>query len=124
MTCPDQPPAPSRDDTATITCPVCQAPFTPAGRRQYCSSACRKTAWRRRHQHRPAPPPVPAARPRRDYTIYECPGCGQRLLGEQRCPDCGIFAARLGTGGSCPHCGEPVTIADLLQEVVTTPANR
>jgi predicted RNA-binding Zn-ribbon protein involved in translation (DUF1610 family) len=124
MTCPDQPPAPSRDDAGTTPCPICQAPFTPAGRQRYCTSACRKTAWRRRHQGPPHPPAIPAARPRRDYTVYECPGCGERLLGEQRCPDCRIFAARLGTGGPCPHCGEPVTITDLLQEVVTTPANR
>ena len=92
MTTPAQ--TPSRDDTATITCPVCQSSFTPA------------------------------ARPRREHTIYECPACGQRLHGEQRCPDCGIFAARIGPGGPCPHCGEPVTITDLLQEVVTTPGNR
>ena len=122
MTTPAQ--TPSRDDTATITCPVCQSSFTPAGRQRYCTTACRKTAWRRRHQNPAASPPVPAARPRREFTIYECPGCGQRLHGEQRCPDCGIFAARLGTGGPCPHCGEPVTITDLLQEVVTTPGNR
>jgi len=123
MTHPDQPPAPSRDDAGTITCPVCQARFTPAGRQRYCTSACRKTPWRRR-QGPAGPDAIPAARPRRDYTVYECPGCSERLLGEQRCPGCGIFAARLGTGGPCPHCGEPVTIADLLQEVVTTPTNR
>ena len=122
MTTPAQ--TPSRDDTATITCPVCQSSFTPAGRQRYCTTACRKTAWRRRHQNPAASPPVPAARPRREFTIYECPGCGQRLLGEQRCPDCGIFARRAGPGGPCPHCGEPVTITDLLQEVVTTPGNR
>jgi hypothetical protein len=115
---------PLRDDAETITCPVCQARFTPAGRQRYCTSACRKTAWRRRHQGPAGPAVVPAARPHRDYTVYECPSCGERLHGEQRCPHCGIFAARLGTGGPCPHCGEPVTITDLLQEVVTTPANR
>jgi hypothetical protein len=115
---------PPRDDAGTITCPICQARFTPAGRQRYCTSACRKTAWRRRHQGPAGPAVVPAARPRRDYTIYECPSCGERLHGQQRCPDCGIFAARLGTGGPCPHCGEPVTITDLLQEVVTTPVNR
>jgi len=117
-------PTPSRDDTATITCPVCQSSFTPAGRQRYCTTACRKTAWRRRHQNPAISPPVLAARPRREFTIYECPDCGQRLHGQQRCPDCGIFAARLGPGGPCPHCGEPVTITDLLQEVVTTPSNR
>jgi hypothetical protein len=72
----------------------------------------------------PAPPAIPPSRPRREFTIYECPDCGQRLFGEQRCPDRGIFATRLGTGEPCPHRGEPVTITDLLQEVVTTPGNR
>ena len=116
--------SPWRDDAGTIPCPVCQAGFTPTGRQQSCSGACRKTAWRRRHQESPAPPAIPAARPRRDHTIYECPGCGQRLHGQQRCEDCGTFARRLGPGGPCPHCGEPVTITDLLQEVVTTPSSR
>jgi len=63
---------PSRDDTATMTCPVCQRRFTPIGRQQYCSDPCRKTAFRRRHQHPPTPITIPAARPKRDYTVYEC----------------------------------------------------
>jgi hypothetical protein len=83
--------SPSRDDTGTMTCPVCQSRFTPAGRQRYCSSVCRKTAWRRR-QDQPLTPVIPAARPRRDHTIYECPECGQRLAGEQRCPDCGDYS--------------------------------
>src|SRR5437899_787471 len=76
-----------------------------------------------RTYYTPAPLAVPAARPRTDHTIYECPDCGQRLLGEQRCPDCATFARRIGPGGPCPHCGEPVAIADLLQEVVTMPGS-
>ena len=115
---------PSRDDPETITCPICQRRFTPTGRQRYCTSACRKTAYRRRHHDPPAPLPVPAARPRRHFTVYECPDCEQRLLGEQRCPDCGIFARRIAIGGPCPHCGEPVALTDLLQEVATMPATR
>jgi hypothetical protein len=114
---------PSRDDATTITCPLCQQPFTPAGRQRYCTDRCRKTAFRRRHQDQPAIV-VPAAQPRREHTIYECPDCGQRLLGEQRCPDCATFARRIGPGGPCPHCDEPVAIADLTQEVATMPATR
>jgi predicted amidophosphoribosyltransferase len=105
---------PSRDDHETPRCPVCQRSFTPAGRQAYCSPRCRKTAFRRRHSGPRAPVIVPAARPRSRYTIYECPGCGQRQAGQQRCDDCGIFGRRIGTGGPCPHCSEPVTISDLL----------
>ena len=106
--------APSRDDTGTTCCPVCQHSFTPAGRQAYCSSRCRKTAYRRRHQDPPAAIAVPHARPRRQHGIYECPGCGGRQAGRQRCDDCGIFGRRIGTGGTCPGCGEPLTISDLL----------
>ena len=37
----------SRNDTAA--CPACGQPFTRAGRRRWCSDACRQAAWRRRH---------------------------------------------------------------------------
>jgi len=32
-----------------LLCPVCWTPFTKIGRRRYCTEACRKTAWKRRH---------------------------------------------------------------------------
>jgi len=104
---------PSRDDAGTISarCPVCGTPFPPAGRRAYCSTACRKRAFRRRHSVAAAA--VPAGTRRREHTVYECPDCGERRLGVQRCPDCGTFGRAAGLGGSCPHCGEPVTVADL-----------
>jgi hypothetical protein len=105
---------PSRNDAVTMArsvCPVCGRPFRPVGRRRFCSDACRQTAWRRRHS---IPlPPVPA-RPGRAAVVYECPACGTRLLGEQRCADCNVFCRRVGPGGSCPHCDEPVAVADLL----------
>jgi hypothetical protein len=120
------PSGPSRDDAETIplgttlVCPVCQRRFTPRGRRRFCSDACHKAAWRRRHQ----PPPaaalvVPPARPRRPITVYACPSCQARYLGEQRCGDCGVFCHRVGLGGTCPHCEEPVAAADLIAEGVT-----
>jgi hypothetical protein len=46
--------------------------------------------------------------------VYECPGCEQRLLDVRRCPDCNLFARKLGPGGACPHCDEPVVVADLI----------
>ena len=108
------PATPPRDDHETTSCPVCQHSFTP-GRQAYCSPRCRKTAFRRRHQDPPATATMPAARSRRDHAIYECPSCGQRQAGQQRCDDCGTFSRRAGTGGPCPHCGDPVLISDLLQ---------
>ncbi|MGH3302844.1 MAG: hypothetical protein ACRDOK_14400 [Streptosporangiaceae bacterium] len=100
-----------------MTCPVCQARFAPAGRQRYCGDRCRKTAFRRRHQDQLIPAGVPAPRPRREHTIYECPDCGQRPpVGEQYCYDCATFARRVGPGGPCPHCSEPVAVADLIQE--------
>lgn len=122
----------SRDDAgtippggATLVCPICQRRFTAVGRRRFCSDACRKAAWRRRHQ----PPPtatvvVPPARPRRPITVYACPLCEARYLGEQRCSDCGVFCQRVGLGGTCPHCDEPVAVADLITTEVTPTTTR
>jgi predicted RNA-binding Zn-ribbon protein involved in translation (DUF1610 family) len=114
--------SPSRDDPATTPCPVCQACFTPTGRQRYCSTPCRKTAFRRRHADPATTVVVPDGRPRRQITIYECPDCGQRLLGEQRCSDCGTFARRVGVGGTCPDCDAPVAVEDLLDSHTTITA--
>ena len=105
---------PWRDDDATIGCPVCGRPFTPAGRARYCCDGCRKTAWRRRQQVLPAPVVVPAPITRRPVTVYQCAACGTRSVGQQRCEDCGAFMARVGLGGACPHCDEPVAVDELL----------
>jgi len=59
--------------------------------------------------------PAPGlARAARAATVYVCPSCDARFLGEQRCPDCGLFCRRVGPGGPCPHCEEPVALVDLL----------
>jgi ribosomal protein L32 len=49
-------------------------------------------------------------------TVYECGECGERYLGERRCPDCGGFLRRLGLGGHCSECDHPVLVAELLAE--------
>lgn len=110
--------APSRDDPGTIApaapgCPVCARPFTPTGRQRYCSTRCRKAAFRRRHSTALPPVVVPLQTPRRDRTVYECGSCGSRQLGQQRCSDCGTFSTSLGLGGACPCCQELVTLTDL-----------
>jgi len=102
---------PLRNVGVTIACPVCERPFTPVGRQRVCSAACRQAAWRRRQ---PTALPAMPARATRVATVYVCPSCETRFLGEQRCPDCGLFCRRVGPGGLCPHCDEPVALADLL----------
>ena len=102
---------PSRNVGVTTACPVCQRPFTPVGRQRVCSAACRQAAWRRRQ---PTALPAMTSRATRVATVYVCPACETRFLGEQRCPDCGLFCRRVGPGGLCPHCDEPVALADLL----------
>lgn len=103
----------ARNDTAA--CPACGQPFTPAGRRRWCSPACRQAAWRRRHPAAHAPAAgLPPARPARDSTIYQCGGCEQRYLASQWCPDCNRPCRKIGPGGPCPHCEEPVSINDLI----------
>lgn len=101
-----------RNDTATMTCGQCGHTFRPVGRRQWCSDACRQAAWRQRNST-PRPAVVLAAKPLKADTVYECPNCETRYLAQQYCPDCHTFCRNIGRGGSCPHCDEPVTIADL-----------
>jgi predicted RNA-binding Zn-ribbon protein involved in translation (DUF1610 family) len=47
--------------------------------------------------------------------VYECGECGERML-VRRCPDCQLFTRRLGQGGSCPHCDEPVLFDELTDD--------
>jgi predicted amidophosphoribosyltransferase len=113
---PISPALPLRNDSVTMAdgiCPVCGNPFRPVGRRRYCSDACRQAAWRARNCVPKPILPIPDGTPRSD-TVYECPSCGVRYLGEQRCPDCQLFCRRIGPGGNCPHCDEPVAISDLI----------
>lgn len=119
---------PSRNDGVTMTlsvCPICGTAFSPTGRRRFCSDACRQAAWRNRrrlaaraetcshHSAQTTLPPLSKGDPRSGI-VYECPSCGVRYLGQQRCPDCQLFCRRIGPGGRCPHCDEPVAISDLI----------
>jgi hypothetical protein len=108
------PTMPSGNGSVTDSCQVCGRPL-PAGRpRTTCSDACRQAKWRRRHQPPSTPAPLPAARPRKATTIYECDTCGTRQLATQYCGECRTFMRRLGGGGLCPSCCEPITFDDLL----------
>ena len=91
-----------------MICGQCGARFASVGRRRWCSDACRQAAFRTR---RAAPRP---AQPAKADTVYECPSCEVRYLGEQRCQECNVFCRSLGAGGLCPHCDEPLAITDIV----------
>jgi ribosomal protein L32 len=114
----DQPEASSSSDGVTTTCPVCQRQFTPIGRQAACSEACRVAAYRRRQAAARPPAVVPPAKARQPITVYECDTCGARAVGEHRCADCAVPMRRIGLGGCCPRCDEPVALAELLGEEV------
>ena len=130
MTLPGMPTTalPVRDDTRhdpaprlpSLLCLLCNAPRR-SGRGRYCSAACRQRAFRLRHT------PLPALEVgllrtalRRqatltEHTVYECPTCATRFLGEQRCPECNRFCRVVGLGGACPDCEQPVLLSELLE---------
>ena len=100
-------------------CAVCRQPLTTA-RARYCSAACRQRSFRLRHAPRLT---VDDHRLRADlrrrgtlvaHTLYECGHCGERLLGERRCPECHVFCRALGLGGRCNDCDQPILLAELL----------
>ncbi|MCA1696038.1 MAG: hypothetical protein LC749_15670 [Actinobacteria bacterium] len=98
-----------------LLCPVCWTPFTRIRRQRFCSDNRRKTAWARTHQATPRPTePVPPPGRRRDHTVYSCPSCQTSYYGQQWCPDCNQPCTRIGIGGRCPHCDEPIPLTDLL----------
>ena len=111
-----------RNDIEPAACPVCADTFTPIRRQRYCTPACRQAAWRARHpQPRPAIV-IPATTRRRDITVYQCAGCDTRYLAQQYCHDCHQPCQRLDLGGLRPHCDEPITITDILNQHPTPPA--
>jgi hypothetical protein len=106
--------SPSRNDGVTTkACPRCGATFVAGGRRRWCSDACRQGGHRLRHQSTPAALELPPPRPRKPGTVYVCPSCQQRYLGEQYCAECSLFCRRLGYGGLCPCCDEPISREEL-----------
>ena len=109
----------SRHDPITIPCPSCGQPFTPTGKRRYCTDACKAAAYRRRHHVDDPPVVVPPARLREPVTVYDGDTCSTRAPGQQRCEDCGTFMRRDRPRGPLPHCDEPVAITDLLDEEVS-----
>jgi predicted RNA-binding Zn-ribbon protein involved in translation (DUF1610 family) len=112
---PTRSPIPSRDAAVTATCQACGQPIPASHGRRHCSPRCRQAGYRRRTSTPIQLPPPPVTGPRRNTTVYACPDCDTRTLGQQRCPDCNTFTRRLGHGGHCPHYDEPITVEELLQ---------
>jgi len=115
----------SRDASSTATqsrsgCLVCGDPLADA-RARFCSPAHRQLAYRLRRRT----PPISnepdlrrqLQRQRRltAHTVYECPQCEERFVGERRCPSCHLFGRSLGLGGHCPQCDQPSLLSDLLE---------
>jgi hypothetical protein len=111
-------PPPASATGTTMACPVCASPFAPIRRQRYCTPACRQAAWRARRAD-PTPHPAALAPPRthrRDITVYQCPDCDTRYLGQQWCHDCNRPCIRVDLGGLCPECEEPITIQDITDQ--------
>jgi len=115
---------PSRDRSrypsegpADRPCPVCDRPVG-SSRATFCSATCKQRAWRLRHLRVPDLDRVSHDLRRRGQltgaSVYECPRCQARMLGERRCAECNLMGRRVGLGAECPHCSEVVVIEELL----------
>jgi hypothetical protein len=49
------------------------------------------------------------------HTVYECPDCQERFVGERRCSSCQLFCRAVGLGGHCPECDQPILLSDLFE---------
>ncbi len=105
-------------------CLVCGAALA-STRARYCSRAHQQRVFRLRQHTRD----IDLQRVRQElrrgralmaHTVYECPSCAERFVGERRCPDCNLFSRAIGLGGHCPECDAPVSLLDLLGKEVLT----
>jgi hypothetical protein len=101
-------------------CLVCGKSLADA-RARFCSPAHKQLAYRLRRRQTPAADePVLRRQLQRQgrltaHTIYECPQCQERFVGERRCSSCQLFCRSLGLGGHCPECDLPILLSDLLE---------
>ncbi len=94
-----------RDGYATARCGYCNESLTGRGDQRWCSTRGRQRAWRA-STTAPVAPVVVA----KSDTVYECPSCEARYLG-QRCPDCNTWCRRLGPGHRLPRAaGHPAPL--------------
>lgn len=111
MSAPPQIPCVTAGVTDRPACACGQPILTARADAQHCPARCPQRAYRARRVQTTV---GATTRTPRAQTIYECPTCSERRLGEQRCEDCGAFSRRIGPGGACPHCDEPVLVTDLV----------
>jgi ribosomal protein L32 len=55
------------------------------------------------------------------HTLFECPVCDERHLGQRRCAECHRFCRAVGLAAVCTACGEPVLLTDLFNLEVPPP---
>lgn len=113
-----------RDDshprTPLRTCLACGILFAGKGRALYHSRACQQRAYRLRQASTMETRSQAWASELRDQqalvaqTIYQCPRCEERYLGERRCPECNLMCRKLGLGGRCQDCDAPILVDELL----------
>jgi len=90
-------------------CPVCGG-TPPSSRSVYCKTACKQLAYRLRHQRLANVHPVVLRKQLQRqrllvaHTVYECPSCEERYIGERRCSSCQLYCGALGLGGQCEDC--------------------
>ena len=119
---------PSRTASASPTCLVCGVALSTPQQR-YCTRACQQRAYRLRHQQ-PVRLDLPRLRAelRRQrtllqHTVYECPTCQTRTVGDQRCAECNTFTRRIGLGGSCPECDAVILLTEFIGLETISPSN-
>jgi hypothetical protein len=99
---------------------MCDRTVPVQGRGIYCGPTCRQRAFRLRRRHANQPTlthltdRLRQAQHLVQQTVYECPSCSERFLGERRCGDCNLMCRKVGIGGECSACAEILTLADLL----------
>lgn len=119
---------PSTDPSGVArTCPVCGG-TPPSSRSVYCKTACKQLAYRLRHQRLAGDDPVVLRKQLQHqrllvaHTIYECPRCNERYLGERRCPSCQLYCRALGLGGQCEDCDHIMLLTELLGTSAAIPS--
>lgn len=114
-----------RDGSPAPTCVLCTRPL-PSRKARYCSRACQQRAYRLRQAPTASSEDAPLRRDLRRrqalvaHTVYECPTCEERYLGERRCSECHRVCRALGLEGRCPDCALSILRSDLLDREVPT----